>query len=299
MSISERCAPARNHFIIITGLSGSGKHSAVNTLEDLGYFCVDNLPVTLLPTFAALCQRSGENLDRAAVVLDVREPSFVEEFPKIYDALRRLDLRLQLMFFEASDDALVRRYSETRRPHPMSAAGRKRRALRESIVAERELMSPIRRLADSVIDTSDHTVHTLRQSLLDALAQTGKRAKMNVTVMSFGFKHGVPTEADLVLDVRFLKNPHFVPELRALTGKDKGVIEFLEADEEATETRRRFEELLTFVTPRYAREGRSYLTVAVGCTGGRHRSVMMAEALGKRVKKLGFPVSVKHRDIAK
>jgi UPF0042 nucleotide-binding protein len=287
------------HFLIITGLSGSGKHSAVNTFEDLGYFCVDNLPVKLLPTFAAMCQRSGENLERAAVVLDAREPSFVEELPNVFDSLRDLDLRVQLMFFEATDDVLMRRYSETRRPHPMAAILRRKLNLRDAVVAERELLKPIRDLADIVVDTSGHTVHTLRQSLVNALAASGKKSKMQVTVMSFGFKHGIPTEADLVLDVRFLKNPHYVPELRPQTGRDRGVIDFLSAEDEVHETRTHFENLLAFVVPRYAREGRSYLTVSVGCTGGRHRSVFMAESLTRFLKKKGFATVVRHRDIAK
>ncbi len=291
--------PTPPHFLIITGLSGSGKHSAVNALEDLGYFCVDNLPVKLLPTFAAMCQRSGENLERAAVVLDAREPSFVEELPKVFDELRSLDLRVQLLFFEASDDTLMRRYSETRRPHPIAAVKKKNFSLREAVTAERSLLQPIRDLADVVVDTSAHTVHTLRQSLVNALSAGGKPSKMQVTVMSFGFKHGIPTESDLVLDVRFLKNPHYVPDLRPLTGRDRGVLDFLLADPEVHETQAHFENLLAFVVPRYAREGRSYLTVAVGCTGGRHRSVMMAEALSKFLKKRGFATVARHRDIAK
>jgi RNase adapter protein RapZ len=292
-------SPAPPHFLIITGLSGSGKHSAVNTFEDLGYFCVDNLPVKLLPTFAAMCQRSGENLERAAVVLDAREPSFVEELPKVFDELRDLDLRVQLMFFEATDEVLMRRYSETRRPHPMAALSRKKLNLRDAVVAERTLLQPIRDLADIVVDTSGHTVHTLRQSLVNALSATGKKSPMQVTVMSFGFKHGIPSEADLVLDVRFLKNPHYVPALRPQTGRDKGVIEFLSAEAEVHETRKHFEDLLAFVVPRYAREGRSYLTVSVGCTGGRHRSVFMAENLTRFLKKKGFATVVRHRDIGK
>lgn len=287
------------HFLIITGLSGSGKHSAVNTFEDLGYFCVDNLPVKLLPTFAAMCQRSGENLERAAVVLDAREPSFVEELPKVFDELRGLDLRVQLMFFEAADEVLMRRYSETRRPHPMAAISRRKLNLRDAVVAERTLLQPIRDLADIVVDTSGHTVHTLRQSLVNALSASRKKSRMQVTVMSFGFKHGIPSEADLVLDVRFLKNPHYVPMLRPQTGRDKGVIDFLTNEEEVHETRTHFEDLLAFVVPRYEREGRSYLTVSIGCTGGRHRSVFMAEALTRFLKKRGFATVVRHRDIGK
>lgn len=287
-----------NRFLIITGLSGSGKHSAVNVFEDLGYYCVDNLPVKLLPTLVDLSQRS-ETLERAAAVLDAREPTFADEFPRIYKALKEQGIPMRLFFIEASDAALLRRFSETRRPHPMSARGRRKSGLLEAISAERELMNPIRELADTVVDTSEHTVHTLRKSLTDALQSDGERPTMRVTVMSFGFKHGVPTEADLVLDVRFLVNPHFVPGLREQTGKQKPVADFLKADAEVLETRDRFSDMLGFLVPRYAREGRSYLTIGVGCTGGKHRSVWMAESLGKSLKKQGFNVRTRHRDIEK
>ncbi|MBX7221492.1 MAG: RNase adapter RapZ [Blastocatellia bacterium] len=288
-----------NHLLIITGLSGSGKHSVFKVLEDMGYFCVDNLPVKLLPTFVDLCQRSGETLEHAAVVVDVREPSFTETFPEIFRALKNQYSHLQLVFVEASDAVLTRRFSETRRPHPMSSRSGKKRNLQEAIGSERALLDPIRELASVVVDTSAQTVHTLRQLLVDVLHPEGERPKMQVTVMSFGFKHGLPTESDLIFDVRFLVNPYFVPELREQTGKQKPVVDFLKQNEEVLETQKRFEDLLGFVVPRYAREGRSYLTLCVGCTGGKHRSVMMAEVLGKYIKKLGFPVRVKHRDIEK
>ncbi len=287
------------HFVIITGLSGSGKHSAVKTFEDLGYFCVDNLPIKLLPTFAELCQRSGENLERAVAVLDVREPHFLDEFAEIYCSLRNRQPHPQLFFFEASDDVLLRRFSETRRPHPMSNRDRKRRSLPEAIAAERERLKPIRSLAENVIDTSEHTVHSLKKALLEVLHPEETQTRMQITVMSFGFKHGLPIESDVVLDVRFLPNPYFVPELRDQTGKQKGVIDFLKKNQEVVETQKRFADLLEFIVPRYAREGRSYLTIAIGCTGGRHRSVMTAEVLGRNLKKLGYSVRVLHRDIEK
>ncbi|OYT73547.1 MAG: RNase adaptor protein RapZ [Chloracidobacterium sp. CP2_5A] len=294
-----RPSPASTpRLVVITGLSGSGKQSALNALEDLGYFGVDNLPVALLPTFAELCRRSEGGIARAAVVVDAREPAFVAAFPAAYARLGEMVGDVRLLFFEAMDEVLMRRYSETRRPHPLDAAGRRTRGLRASIAAERALLSPIRELADRVIDTSSLTIYELRRQLGDALG-TGQTARMRVLLLSFGFKHGVPTEADLVFDVRFLKNPHYVPELRPLTGRDAPVVAFLSADEEVEEARKRFAELLAFVVPRYARDGRSYLTIAIGCTGGKHRSVMMAESLAKEIRKLRFAARVRHRDIAK
>lgn len=293
----RRSSTSTPRFVVITGLSGSGKQSALNALEDMGYFGVDNLPVALLPTFAELCRRSDGGLARAAVVVDAREPAFVAAFPTAYARLRELVGDVRLLFFEATDEVLMRRYSETRRPHPLDAAGRMR-GLRAAIAAERTLLAPIRELADRVVDTSGLTIYDLRRRLGAALGG-GQSGRLRVLLLSFGFKHGVPTEADLVLDVRFLKNPHYVPELRPLTGRDEPVVAFLAADEEVAETRKRFADLLAFVVPRYARDGRSYLTIAVGCTGGRHRSVMMAEALAKEVRKLRFPVRVRHRDITK
>ncbi|MFQ3582052.1 MAG: RNase adapter RapZ [Chloracidobacterium sp.] len=293
-----RASASTPRLVVITGLSGSGKQSALNALEDLGYFGVDNLPVALVPTFAELCRRSEGGIARAAVVVDAREPAFVAAFPAAYARLRELIGEVRLLFFEATDDVLMRRYSETRRPHPLDAAGRQTRGLRASIQSERTLLMPIRELADRVIDTSALTIYDLRRQLGEAIG-AGRVTRMRVLLLSFGFKHGLPTEADLVLDVRFLKNPHYVPDLRPLTGKDAAVTDFLLADDEVVETRNRFAELLAFVVPRYARDGRSYLTIAIGCTGGKHRSVMMAEALAKEVRKLRFAVRVRHRDIAK
>lgn len=294
----RRSSATTPRFVVITGLSGSGKQSALNTLEDLGYFGVDNLPVALLPTFAELCRRSEGTLARAAVVVDAREPAFVAAFPAAYARLRELVGDVRLLFFEATDEVLMRRYSETRRPHPFDASSRQTRGLRAAIAAERAVLAPIRELADRVMDTSNLTIYDLRRQLGAALGE-GKGGRMRVLLLSFGFKHGVPTEADLILDVRFLKNPHYVPELRPLTGRDEPVVTFLSADEEVQETRKRLVELLTFVIPRYARDGRSYLTIAIGCTGGRHRSVMLAEALAKEIRKLHFAVRVRHRDMAK
>lgn len=281
--------------IIITGLSGSGMSSAMNVFEDLGYFCVDNLPVQLIPSFVHLFEMKESGITRAALSVNIREGEFLKNFPQVYAQLRRRDdLETTVLFLEASDAALQRRYSETRRPHPLGEG----RVL-EAIQEEREQLAPIRKLADVMIDTSDHTVHTLRAWLKTRFAPENVAQQTEITVLSFGFKHGIPLDADLLFDVRFLPNPHFVPELRELTGNDDPVIEFLEKSEEAHETVRRFKELLDFLMPLYQREGKSYVTVAVGCTGGKHRSVAVANALGRHLSREGYHARSAHRDVKK
>lgn len=281
--------------IIITGLSGSGMSSAMNVFEDLGYFCVDNLPVQLIPSFVHLFEMKESGITRAALSVNIREGEFLKNFPQVYGQLRRRDdLETTVLFLEASDAALQRRYSETRRPHPLGEG----RVL-EAIQEEREQLAQIRKLADVMIDTSDHTVHTLRAWLKTRFAPENVAQQTEITVLSFGFKHGIPLDADLLFDVRFLPNPHFVPELRELTGNDDPVIEFLEKSEEAHETVRRFKELLDFLMPLYQREGKSYVTVAVGCTGGKHRSVAVANALGRHLSREGYHARSAHRDVKK
>ena len=281
--------------IIITGLSGSGMSSAMNVFEDLGYFCVDNLPVQLIPSFVHLFEMKESGITRAALSVNIREGEFLKNFPQVYAQLRRRDdLETTVLFLEASDAALQRRYSETRRPHPLGEG----RVL-EAIQEEREQLAQIRKLADVMIDTSDHTVHTLRAWLKTRFAPENVAQQTEITVLSFGFKHGIPLDADLLFDVRFLPNPHFVPELRELTGNDDPVIEFLEKSEEAHETVRRFKELLDFLMPLYQREGKSYVTVAVGCTGGKHRSVAVANALGRHLSREGYHARSAHRDVKK
>ncbi|MDX2034393.1 MAG: RNase adapter RapZ [Blastocatellia bacterium] len=281
--------------IILTGLSGSGMSSAMNVFEDLGYFCVDNLPVQLIPSFVTLFDRKETGITRAALGVNIREGEFLESFPQVYAQLRgRDDLEATVLFLEASDAALQRRYSETRRPHPLGE-GR----VSEAILEEREKLLPIRALADVVIDTSDHTVHTLRSWLRTRFAPENVEAKTELTVLSFGFKFGVPLDADLVFDVRFLPNPHFVPELKPMTGNDQPVIDYLNKSDEVRETIHRFEDLLDYLVPLYQREGKSYVTVAVGCTGGKHRSVAVANALGKHLNREGFHARVMHRDVKK
>lgn len=281
--------------IIITGLSGSGMSSAMNVFEDLGYFCVDNLPVELIPSFVQLFSHKESNITRAALGVNIREGRFLDSFPNVYSKLRgRNDLDLNVVFLEASDAALQRRYSETRRPHPLGEG----RVL-EAIQEERNKLSPIRGLADVVIDTSDHNVHTLRESLKKRFAPENKTAEMELNVLSFGYKYGVPLDADLLFDVRFLPNPYFVPELREQTGNDAPVIEYLQKTTEAPETIKRFSDLLDYLMPLYKREGKSYITIGIGCTGGKHRSVAVANALGQHLNQTGYHARVLHRDVKK
>jgi UPF0042 nucleotide-binding protein len=280
-------------FIVLTGLSGSGKSQAIRALEDLGYFCVDNLPTSLIPTLATLSLRGGD-IDKVAIVVDVREKNMLASFPKVFKKLRKMRrLNPLLIFLEASHDTLVRRFSETRRPHPLAH----NRSVTEGIREERTAMQPIRKLADEIIDTSDMTVHELRQFFMSLSRDRGPK-KLVVTVLSFGYKHGLPVDADLAFDVRCLPNPHFVPTLRKRTGLDRAVVAFMERDESAREFMNRLEDYVKYVVPHYIAEGKSYLTVAIGCTGGRHRSVMIAERLKKALANIpGVAVRVRHRDV--
>jgi UPF0042 nucleotide-binding protein len=282
--------------VIITGLSGSGMSSATNAFQDLGYFCVDNLPITMLPTFGRLVSDDEEKgIRRAALVIDIREGSFLADFEKQLKALRALGLKVIVLFFEASDDVLQYRFSETRRPHPAE----KGQGLLAAIGDEREAMSRIRAHADQIIDTSDHTVHTLRKFLLERFSLDREGAPMRVQVMSFGHKYGNPGDLELLFDVRHLPNPHFVPELKRLSGHDRRVVNFLNSDAEVKETLKRFTDLLSYLLPLYKREGKSYVTVGIGCTGGRHRSVMIANALARALRKAGFDAHASHRDVRK
>jgi UPF0042 nucleotide-binding protein len=284
--------------VIITGLSGSGMSSAVNAFEDLGFFCVDNMPLTLLPTFARLVRASDEErgrIDRAALVISFREGHFLTDFEKQLQVLRKQGLRVLVMFFEASDDILVRRFSETRRPHPADRA----KGLTDAIRNERKAMRPVRDLADEVVDTSDHTVHSLRKLVLNRFTATGDAGLMQVEVLSFGHRFGTPRDMELLFDVRHLPNPFFVPELRALTGADRRVVKYLKSQPEVEETLSRFSDLLYYLLPQYQREGKSYVTVGIGCTGGRHRSVMVANQIMKRLRRAGFDARAIHRDIRK
>lgn len=283
--------------VIITGLSGSGMSSATNAFEDLGYFCVDNLPITLLPTFASLVNGGGpeKGIERAALVIDIREGTFLSDFGKQLAALRAAGLSVFVLFLEASDDVLQHRFSETRRPHP----ARNAQSLLKAISAERAAMSGIRALADQIIDTSEHTVHTLRNHLLERFSPDRKGRSMRVQILSFGHKFGSPGDLELLFDVRHLPNPHFVPDLRPYSGHDSRVVKYLRSQPEVEETLRRFGDLLDYLLPLYKREGKSYVTVGIGCTGGRHRSVMIANALGRKLRRAGFDTHVVHRDVRK
>ncbi len=292
--VGSLAADAR--FVVLTGLSGAGKSQAIHALEDLGYFCVDNLPTTLVPTLASLAMRAGSELEKVAIVLDVREGAFVREFPATWRKLRRMKgLSPTLIFLEASDSVLVRRFSETRRPHPLAHD----RPIREGIAEERTSMMAIRALADEIVDTSSLTVHELRESFMAISRGRTRSRRLQVTLLSFGFKHGLPLEADVVFDVRYLPNPHFEPKLRDLTGRDVPVAEYMELHPVTMESVARFTALLQFLIPHYADEGKSYLTVAIGCTGGQHRSVYMAEALRRSLTpRRGTRMHVRHRDLA-
>jgi RNase adapter protein RapZ len=282
-------------FIVLTGLSGSGKSQAIRALEDLGYFCVDNLPTMLIPTLARLSLRAGGDIQKVAIVVDVREGGLLSSFPKIFRQLRKTPrLNPVLIFLEASHNALVRRFSETRRPHPLAA----NRPVSEGIRDERARLNVIRDLADEIVDTSDMTVHELRQFSM-SLSRERSRARLVITLLSFGFKYGLPVDADLVFDARCLPNPHFVPTLRRRTGRDRAVVEFMERDSGSRAFMDRLEEYVRYVVPFYVAEGKSYLTIAIGCTGGRHRSVMIAERLRRALGGVATArVRVRHRDIA-
>jgi UPF0042 nucleotide-binding protein len=279
--------------VILTGLSGSGKSTVLKTFEDLGFYCVDNLPVALIPTFSELHMQGGGEIQRAALLVDAREGDQLTRLP---DMLRHLRTEnpATLVFIEANEEALLRRFSETRRPHPLGHD----RPVREGLRSERVLMAPIRKLADVVIDTSKFNVHELRQFIIRRFQKTDKRPMM-LSLVSFGYKYGIPADADLVFDVRFLPNPHFIPRLRKYSGRDPRVARYIKSFPQTGEFLRRVEGLLIYLMPHYISEGKSYLTIAIGCTGGRHRSVMLAESVHKTLQRKGYASKVVHRDIDK
>jgi RNase adapter protein RapZ len=276
--------------VIITGMSGSGKASALKAFEDLGYYCVDNLPVELIPRFAELAQQSGE-IRRTALVVDVREGEGLDRLPSLLKEVSR-QIPTRVIYLEASDAVLLRRFSETRRPHPLGTG----EPVRASLQAERKRLQPIRKLADLVIDTSKFNVHELRAHVIESFKREASDHNILVSCVSFGFKHGVPEDADLVFDVRFLPNPHFVPEFRPLTGRHPRVAKYIRSFPQTQEFLTRISELLVYLLPHYIREGKSYLTISFGCTGGQHRSVMMAEEVSRHLRRAGYRVKVVHRD---
>ena len=288
---------ARN-LVIITGLSGSGMSSATNAFEDLGYFCVDNLPLTMLSTFSRLLLPNDQEviaIEKAALVINIRERHFLAEFPAELKKLAKKKLDPFVVFFEASDEVLQRRFSETRRPHPADTG----KGLLPSIRSERKAMDEIRREAELIIDTSDHTVHTLRRLIVEKFSSTADGTPLKVLIVSFGHKFGNPRDLDLLFDVRHLPNPYFEPSLKDFTGDHPKIRAFLDKHSEVSETVGRFTDMLAYLLPFYQREGKSYLTIGVGCTGGRHRSVMVANRLRDELKKEKYNVSVVHRDMQK
>jgi len=288
-AIARKTGPV-GELVIITGMSGSGKASVLKAFEDLGYYCVDNLPVGLIPRFAELVGRSSE-IERTALVVDVREGSQLASLPDIVKSVRRL-LPTKLIFLEADETILLRRYSETRRPHPLGTGA----PVKASLADERRRLSSIRAIADLVIDTSRFNVHELRAYVTERFQKHESDRNILVSCVSFGFRHGVPEDADLVFDVRFLPNPHFVSEFRPLTGQHPKVAKYIRSFPQTKEFIRRISELLVYLLPHYIHEGKSYLTISFGCTGGQHRSVMIAEEVSKRLRKSGYRVKVVHRD---
>jgi UPF0042 nucleotide-binding protein len=292
---SKRHRPARADFIVVTGMSGGGKSHAIRALEDLGYYCVDNLPTPLIPVLADITRREDADNPKVAVVIDIRERRFVKEFPRVWRKLKATrGLDPMLVFLEASDAALLRRYSETRRPHPLAPS----QPIADVLKEEREILAGIRAMADEIIDTSDLSVHELRQIFQNMVRSGSDLTKLVLTVQSFGYKHGLPLDADLVFDCRFLPNPHFVAGLRAKTGRDQAVATYMRRHPETRDLLQRLGIFLKYLVPRYVNEGKAYLTVAIGCTGGRHRSVYLAEALKRELAGLkNVTLRVRHRDL--
>jgi UPF0042 nucleotide-binding protein len=282
---------SNKELVILTGISGAGKASALKAFEDLGYQAVDNLPLELMEEFAGLVKRSKE-IERAAIVVDVREGQALDRLPEIVKHVKRV-LPTRVVFLDAQDQVLVRRYSETRRPHPL----RRSESVSRSIVEERQMLDTVRNVADTQIDTSRFNVHELREEILKRFGHGDQTERLLVSCLSFGFKNGVPLDADMVFDVRFLPNPHFVPEFREKTGLDAKVAGFVKSFPQTGEFLDKVTDLLLYLMPHYVKEGKSYLTIAFGCTGGQHRSVMMAEEMAKRLSKAGYVAKALHRDM--
>jgi len=279
--------------VVITGLSGSGKGTVLKCLEDLGYYSVDNLPIELIPKFAELTRHSP-SIRAAALVVDIREGAGLKDFPALCRKIRRR-VPTRLVFLEADDETLVRRFSETRRPHPLGTG----RSVVKSIRAERRALAPIRALADWVLDTSKFNVHELREAVEERFGGGREQAKIMVYVTSFGYRYGVPADSDLVFDARFLPNPNYIPEFKKLSGRHPRVGRYIRSFPQTVEFVQRIGELLIYLLPHYIEEGKSYLTIAFGCTGGRHRSVMIADEIRRRLARAGFRVKATHRDLGK
>jgi RNase adapter protein RapZ len=285
----------RLNIAVVTGLAGSGKSVAIRALEDRGFFCIDNLPVRLIPQFVELCEGYGEGIQRIALGVDLRASQFLQSWPEVLAGLRRDGYCVDVLFLDASDEVLLRRFSETRRPHPLAGDG----SVQEAIGRERKALEGMRALADKVIDTSALNVHELKREIDDQFSQSSDPRRMNLFLTSFGYKYGTPPDADIIMDVRFLPNPFFVHELRDKKGLEPDVEEFVLKREETNGFLERLYTLLEFALPYYVQEGKSSLTVALGCTGGRHRSVVLVEELKRRLQAKPFRIHVKHRDIDK
>lgn len=282
-------------FLIITGLSGAGKSTAMKVFEDLGFFCVDNLPPALVPKFAELALTSDGRIRRAALAIDVRGGEFFDDLFTSLDHLEETGVEYQILFLDASDEVLVRRFEETRRKHPLAQAG----GILEGICAERERLQAVKERSDKILDTTALSVHDLRQEIMDTFVRGGREGTLTVGVVSFGYKYGIPLDADLVLDCRFLPNPHYVEALRPLPGDSPEVRRFVLSQPSTQEFMRRLIELMDFLLPQYLDEGKAHLTVAIGCTGGKHRSVVLADDLGAYLEQRGFKVNLRHRDVRK
>ena len=280
----------QRELVIISGMSGAGKASALKAFEDLGYYAVDNMPIGLIEKFAELVRDTLE-IDRAALVVDIREGSRLDKLPELLRSIRR-SLRTTVLFLEAKDDVLVRRYSETRRPHPLG----RQKSVKSSLQSEREELKPVRDVADVIVDTTKFNVHELRSFINERFLEGNREHNLLISCVSFGFRQGVPDDADLVFDVRFLPNPHFIPEFRPHTGRHPRVAKYIRSFPQTQEFITRISDLLIYLLPHYVKEGKSYLTIAFGCTGGKHRSVLIAEEVKKRLAKAGYPVKVVHRD---
>lgn len=279
--------------VVVTGMSGSGRSAALKAFEDIGFYCCDNLPLPLLPAFIDFA-RSSEEAVWSAIGIDIREKGFAEEFPARYGALKAAGHAIEMLFLEASDQALVRRYSETRRPHTLAKG---ETPLLDAIGQERKALAEVRMLADKILETTDYTVHDLRQAIERHYAGGDGGRPMQITVVTFGYKFGAPYDLDLLFDLRFLPNPHFVPELKPLTGEDERIRDYVVAGPGPQDFLKRFLDFLAYLLPRYRSEGKSYLTIGFGCTGGRHRSVSVGLVVAGRLRDLGYEVIVKHRDI--
>ncbi len=278
--------------VVVTGMSGSGKGTVLKTFEDLGFFCIDNLPVPLITKFVEGINVSGGEVKNAALVIDIRAGERLQGVERLVDELRKSAFHLFVLYLEARDDVLVRRFSETRRPHPLSAG----RPLREAIRMERRRLRKLRELADYTIDTSDSNVHQVKAQVMERFRKHPRASELNLNLLSFGYKNGIPLESDLLFDARFLPNPYFVPRIKGLSGRDKEVVKYLRSFPQTKEFIKRVGDLLQYLLPNYLKEGKSYLTVAVGCTGGRHRSVFVVEELAKLLKTRGRVIRVRHRD---